>query len=449
MVPPVPAPRPNASPLLVAINMGYGHLRPAHALGERLGAPVLEVDHAPLADPPEERLWAQTRRFYEGLTRVSQLGAAGPLRGLLARITEIPPLHPFRDLSAPTAGVRLLRFMAETRGLGRGTVATLAAGGQPLLTTFFAPAVIADHLGAGRILCVVTDADVNRVWAPFDPARSRIEYLAPSTRVVRRLRAYGVAPQRIRLTGFPLPHELVGGPELPVLRKNLAARLVRLDPSGTFRARLADEIARSVGPLPADVASEPPLLTFAVGGAGAQANLADQFLPSLARPIREGRLRLALVAGVRAEVAARFTNLLERVGLEPGPSVEVLYEHERARYFSRFNELLSRTDVLWSKPSELTFFAALGLAMVFSRPVGEHEAFNRQWALAVGAGLVQRDARFAGEWLADELGDGTLAAAAWAGFRHLPKRGLYDVEEALGPMTARSPRSPTVLESSC
>ena len=36
-------------PIVVAIDMGYGHLRPAHAIAQQLGVPVFDVDRAPLA----------------------------------------------------------------------------------------------------------------------------------------------------------------------------------------------------------------------------------------------------------------------------------------------------------------------------------------------------------------------------------------------------------------
>ena len=66
-------------------------------------------------------------------------------------------------------------------------------------------------------------------------------------------------------------------------------------------------------------------------------------------------------------------------------------------YYARFNALLARTDVLWTKPSELTFYAALGLPLVCGAPVGVHERHNRRWVREAGAGVKQRDARFAAE----------------------------------------------------
>ncbi len=428
------------NPIVCAIAMGYGHLRPAHALSQLLGEPYLEVDRPPLAGPDEQKLWARTRTLYEGLTRLSQTPyAGGPLRYLLDGITAIPHLHPYRDLSAPTGGAQTLRWLAEKHGLGRGVVEALRESGKPLLTTFFAPAVIADLAGLDEVHCVVTDSDVNRIWAPLDAAKGRVRYFAPSQRVVRRLQAYGVPAARIEYTGFPLPHSLLGGPDLDTARANLAARLVRLDPSRAFRSTFREEISQFLrAPLPAELEHQAPRITFAVGGAGAQQDIARRFLPSMAPALREGRMKLTLVAGVRPEVRERFDRWIEQSDLEPGRHVDVLFEPEVNTYFERFNDLLARTDVLWTKPSEITFFAALGLPLVFSWPVGVHEQYNRRWAIEAGAGVKQRDPRFAAEWLSDHLADGTLAAAAWSGFMRLPKFGLYHILERFGVSAARA-----------
>ncbi len=416
---------------VVAIDMGYGHLRAAYALADALGTPVLEIDRPPLAGPNETARWRRARSGYEALSRLSQVPLLGrPTRRLLEAITAIPHLHPHRDQSAPTAPVRWLERLARG-GAGNGLVAHLRATGATLLTTFYAPAVIADLAGVERIVCVVTDADLNRVWVPRDPQASRINYAAPSERAARRLRAYGVPAERIHLTGFPLPAELLGGTELSTLRRRLGARLVRLDPAGAFRAQLSGELAHLLGPLPEGVAGEPPLVTFAVGGAGAQAGMARALLNSLRAPVLAGTIRLALVAGVRAEVAAGFRAWAEDAGLAGrlGAGLEIVCEATVAAYLHRFNQLLGRTDVLWTKPSELTFFAALGIPLVFARPVGVHERLNRRWAVQRGAGLKQDDPRHAAEWLREWLDDGTLAAAAWSGYVRLPKFGTPRIIE--------------------
>ncbi|QDG50899.1 hypothetical protein FIV42_09185 [Persicimonas caeni] len=419
---------------VVSIEMGYGHLRAAYPLADQLRTEVFHVDEAPLADAEEQKAWEKTRHVYEATSRISQLPVVGvPLRFALNQVTDIPHLHPYRDLSRPTLGVRLLE-RAIDGGIGQGMVAKLRQTGATLLTTFYSPAIIADRFGCRRVFCVVTDSDINRVWAPKNSRGSAIQYLVPSKRARRRLESYGVPGEHIHFTGFPLPPELLGGPDLPVLRDNLARRLVRLDPKGRFRDYHSHELEHFLGELPDEEQGRSPRLMYAVGGAGAQVELVATFLPRLRHLLVLDHLRLTLVAGVRSEVVEKFEQMISDAGLdaELGRSIEILHEPTFETYYRRFNERLQDTDILWTKPSEMTFYAALGLPLIFSWPVGVHERYNRRWAVEAGAGLKQRDPRYAGDWLAEMLSDGTLAAAAWSGFMRLPKFGTYRIVEALG-----------------
>src|SRR5258706_7940790 len=89
-----------AKAAVVAIEMGYGHLRPARTLARELGVEVMHTDRAPLADTEEQRRWQTTRGFYETMSRVSGLPwVVSPLRALVNAVTHFPNLYPFRDLS--------------------------------------------------------------------------------------------------------------------------------------------------------------------------------------------------------------------------------------------------------------------------------------------------------------------------------------------------------------
>jgi hypothetical protein len=185
---------PNTTPntekraAVVAIDMGYGHLRPARSLADFLGTELLHADRPPLADAEEQRRWGALRTAYERISRISGLPWIGPpLRTVLNTATHIPHLHPFRDLSVRTLGVKILERSGR-EGLGQTMVAYLQERDLTLLTTFYSPAVLADYHGYDRVYCVVTDSDINRVWAPIAPPTSKIHYFAPSGRVVRRLR---------------------------------------------------------------------------------------------------------------------------------------------------------------------------------------------------------------------------------------------------------------------
>lgn len=443
---------PSPAPLVVAaIDMGYGHLRAGLPLCEALGAPLVEVDRAPIASPEEQRGWLSARAWYERTSRGTQLPVAGLLvQRLLEAVTNIEHLHPYRDQSRPDRAARTLDGLLRG-GVGRGLAAHADATGARVLATYFSAALGTDMHGAAPVDCVVTDADIARAWAPLDPARSRIRYFAPTQRAVRRLMAYGVPRERIAFTGFPLPPSLLGGPELPALRANLAGRLVRLDPAGFFREARRREIEASLGPLPRDQEGRAPHLVYAVGGAGAQARLADRFLPSLAPLVREGRLRVTLVAGVRHEVAAAFERALRHAGLA-ARDVPILHAPDFASYYARFNALLAEADVLWTKPSELTFYGALGLPLILGPPVGVHERYNRRHARERGAGLKQRDAAHAGQWIMEWLEEGVLAAAAWAGHLMLPSSGTYRIAEIVaatgsGSISSASPSSTATAHS--
>jgi hypothetical protein len=409
-------------PAVVSVEMGYGHLRAALPLVDAFGTRLLNADQPPLADPDEAKLWARVRRAQELLSKPVQMGI-----GLMDAVTSIPPLHAAVDLSKPHFGTRALDFLI-TRGLGRGLVKHLEETGAPLVTTFYAPAIIADRAGR-ESYCVVTDADINRVWAPMNGRHSKIHYFAPSARVVRRLSAYGVPRERITMTGFPLPEELVGGADMTVARRHLARRIVRLDPKGYFRELHRVDVERMLGSLPSSEEKKPPHLVFAVGGAGAQAEMAFDFLPSFRDALVAGHLNLTLVAGTRPDVADTFGRALDKTGL--GSRVSVLTARNFETYYQKFNALLAETDVLWTKPSEMSFYAGLGLAVVLAPPVGSHERFNRRWLREQGVALKQHKPLHAASWFDEWLKDGTLAAAAWTAFVRLPKDGTRRIVAAV------------------
>jgi hypothetical protein len=354
------------------------------------------------------------------------------MRRVFDLVTFIPPARGPGRLSAPNGAARFLRSHLD-RGFGRRLATEARRAGARILSTYFAQAVAADALGVEEVWCLTTDSDVNRVWVPEDAARSRIRYLVPFRRTGRRLRAYGVSPERIHVTGFPLPPSLLGGPDLPTLRRHLAARLLRLDPGGEWR-RGAPEAARSLLALAATGASlAPPRVTFAVGGAGAQSGLAAGLVAALREALDRGALRLTLVAGVRrAATAALLAAAASHAprALASG-ALEVLHDATFDGYVRRFDACLAETDVLWTKPSELVFYGALGLPVVLAPPLGFHERRNGALARRRGFGLPMPRVADAARWLEAALRSGDLARAAWAGYARMPKHGSYRIAEAV------------------
>jgi hypothetical protein len=426
---------PLRSPMIVSLEMGYGHLRAAHSLAAALGTKVWLADDAMIADEFEQKLWQWVRRAHRLLSRPAPWTfLERPANAVMDLVTMIPSLHDAPDQSAPDFSAIALNRLIHL-GLGKGLVRRLRESQMPLITTFYAPAIVANEAKTGPIYCVVTDADVHRVWVPLDAEHSNIHYFAPSPRVVRRLRAYGVREDHISLTGFPLPLQVpqnVQGGDSPLVSQ-VARRIVRLDPESTFCALHGPMLERMLGKLPNEQRGAPVEIVFAVGGAGAQVGLSDVFLPHLRDHVLRDRLRVHLVAGTRAEIAQRFTQQLRRARLSSriGSGVSILYAADFATYYREFNRLLAQADVLWTKPSELSFYAGLGIPLVLSHPVGAHERFNRRWLREHGAGLKQRRLEHLPGWFDEWLTDGILAEAAWSAYTRIPRNGTEQILQRL------------------
>jgi hypothetical protein len=211
---------------------------------------------------------------------------------------------------------------------------------------------------------------------------------------------------------------------------DLRRRIPALDAQGAFRHRYGRMIDAEKGPA---VDARPLSITIAVGGAGAQAELAQNIMLGLSDALREGRMRLNLVAGVRAEVGRYFRQTIGKLGLdtELGLSIHLLLAPTKDEYFAEFDQLLHETDVLWTKPSELCFYPALGIPLIMSKPLGAHEERNAEVVQRVGAGQRQEHPRAGAEWLTDWVNSGLLALNAFPGYFHMPRMGTENIKRLL------------------
>jgi hypothetical protein len=385
-------------PVVAAVTMGYGHLRAAVSISDALGVSVARADRAPLATWLERRVWAAARAGYHGLSRVSQERRLGPVcRGALDRLTAIED----RTAGSPSpAAVVALNGLVRL-GLGAELGRRLDAAGAPLVATFYAIALAAARHSRVPVACVVTDSDIHRVWAPAEPRASRIRYLVPVAATADRLLGYGVARRRISVTGFPLPPELVGGDDLGVLRTNLATRWARL--------------GRSDSPLH---------VVIAIGGAGTHADRALAAARELEGELAAGRVRLTLAAGTREEVADRFRRgIAAGLSKAAGRAVAVLCEPRFEAASRRFTEALAGADALWTKPSELVFYGALGLPLILEPAVGDHEHRNRELVVSPGIAADRPEPGTVVRWLDRRRREGWFVEAAARGPEQLEPRG--------------------------
>jgi hypothetical protein len=419
---------------VVTADMGLGHQRAAHALGYLAEGGVLTAGSPEVTDDDEARFWTRLTWSYEVLSRAKGVPLiGGALFGALDRFLRIPPFYPLRDLSKPSINNYLVDRLIR-QGLGASMLERLRAHPLPLISTFYAPTLIADRSYDAPVYSVICDADLNRVWVASQVKRSRIHYFAPCGRVMRRLRQYGVPDERIFITGFTLPRENVGGTRMLTLKSDLIQRLGRLDPRGRFSSVYGTMVSELLGdrPRPSDGKAR-VTVTFAVGGAGAQTDIGMRLVHALKPGILDGRFRLVLVCGVNRLVEEVFYETISHAGLWSaiGDGVLVVREDTKPRYFDRFNALMRETDVLWTKPSELSFYSGLGIPIVMAPPLGSQEDKNQRWLMDKGAALPQYTPALALEWLGDMLHDGVLAEKALSGFIKNRKLGVYKIEEVL------------------
>jgi hypothetical protein len=237
------------------------------------------------------------------------------------------------------------------------------------------------------------------------------------------------------VTGFPLPLELLGDRNVSALKMNLKRRLRNLDPSGSFfnlykhsiKAYLHDNDKET-----AEISFQKRSLTitYAVGGAGAQKEVGEQIAQSLADEIIKGEIKLNLVAGTRKELRDYFNGVKKYIAPD-SENVCIIWAEDNESYFDLFNQSLQTTDILWTKPSELSFYCALGIPIIMTPAIGPQEKCNRRWLREIGAGIKQQDPEFANQWLFDMLNRGRLAEAAWNGFLKARKYGTYNIIDFL------------------
>lgn len=417
-----------------AVDMGYGHQRTAYALKSLAFEDRIVIANNYKEIPSIDRgIWKLAKNFYESISDFKKFPFLGNIAfGILEKLKRILSFYPKRDLSKSNFSLKLISFLLKS-GWGKDFIAKLSKNPLPLISTFFMPAFMAEFFNyMGDIYCVVCDVDIARAWVSSKPTQSKIKYFAPNSWVVERLKLYGVKEENIFLTGYPLPLENIGSENLEIAKLDLGRRLLNLDPQKSYRQEYHPLIEKYVGSLP----EEPDhILTimFSVGGAGAQKEIVVKYIRSLAEKIKNQKIKIILMAGIRKKVYEYFLENIKVIGLEDflNKNIEIVFAETIGDYFSQFNQKLRKTDILWTKPSELSFYTALGLPVIIASPLGSQEFFNRRWLLRLGSAVDQDDPDYADQWLFDLLDSGWFAEAAMQGFVEVEKLGTYNIQKII------------------
>jgi len=427
---------------IVTVNMGYGHQRTAEPLHE-LGKIINANDYEGIPEK-DKTIWQSMRRSYEFISHFSRIPVIGKATfSIYDRFQKIFSFYPKRDLSKSNFTLEKTYSFFQ-KGWGRDLIEKLKVKSQklkvnlPIISTFFTPAFMAEYFNyPGQIFCVVCDADISRTWAPLKPKESKIKYFAPTERVTERLKLYGVKPENIFLTGYPLPLENIGSEKMEILKEDLRNRILNLDPKKKYFEKYGSLVLEKLGSL-SEKSDHPLTILFSVGGAGVQKEIGVKILKCLTPWVKEKKIKIVLSAGIRENVKKYFEKNIKKLeleefyrGLTPVRSIEIIFEKDIESYFQKFNLALRKTDILWTKPSELSFYSALGIPIIISSPIGSQEEFNMRWLLKSGFGLSQEDSNYTKEWLFDWVNRGYLAEAAMEGFIKGEKLGTFKISRII------------------
>jgi hypothetical protein len=103
--------------------------------------------------------------------------------------------------------------------------------------------------------------------------------------------------------------------------------------------------------------------------------------------------------------------------------INILFASDLKDYFRQFEECLVNTDILWTKPSEMVFYAALGLPLLLAPPVGGHEHANRNWLLSHAAAFDAGNPSALGHRLENLLTTGEFCDLAMNAYSRLDRDG--------------------------
>lgn len=411
--------------LLVTAEMGFGHLRAIKPLSDILQNPIIELSKNDNSSEKEKKHWNKIRKQYEYLSRCKDKPITGiliyPIFNQLLKISK----NTTKDLSKASYQVKLLYYLIKKRNICNGIMSLLKnKENSSLLTSFYAPAIANDIYNKTKSYCIICDSDINRVWVSKNPKESNITYFSPCQTASNRLKQYGINEKNIILTGFPFPQELIGTAKKEILENNFIKRLLKLTKNEQTLLNLLKNLDLSNYNATSSLNDNKLEITLAIGGAGAQKNLAKKIIEDLENQLLEDNIKLNLVAGIKREVNEYFIHLCQKAQLK---NINIIYADNFDEYYNLFNKTIANTDVLITKPSELTFYCALGLPILLTEPIGYQEERNKQWALENNFALDFPYHESLDKFIEREITNNSFAEIATNAFKNNSQNGVYQI----------------------
>ena len=422
---------------LISEEMGYGHQRTAFNLRNLAFKEIIQINNYKNIPLKDKIFWEINKESYYFVSKLTDI----PIIGNFLFNIFLDRFQRIEDFYSDYKGKKNKNFQLNSNyfyiklGFGKDLIQILKKENEkiPIISTFFMPAFLAEyHHYKGEIFCIICDTDISRSWAPFFPEKSKIKYFASTKRTAERLKRYGVKKENIYLTGYPLPPENLGDEKLTILKEDLKYRLLNLDPKRKFQKKYLPLIKKHLKELPKNPNHNLSLM-LSIGGAGAQKKFAEKILESLRDQIENNSINLTLIAGNKQKVNQYFLKIIEFFNLKErlNKNLKIIYKEDINSFFAQFNQELRKTDILITKPSELSFYAGLGLPILILPPIGHHEVLNKNWLIRKGAGIEIEDLKYIKNWLEDFLNAGLFFKAAISGFLEIRKLGTFKITKII------------------
>ncbi len=324
--------------LLLSVSAGAGHMRAAEAIRAYAGVcePNTVVTHLDVMD----FVTAGFRKLYTDFY-LKLVNKAPTLWGYLYQVTN--EAQPDSSMQKLRRGIERL----NTRALLKEIITF-----QPdaIICTHFLPAEILSrmiHKDCLRcpVWVQVTDFDLHRMWVHEHMAG----YFAANEEVAFRMRAQGIAPQTIHVTGIPI---------MPAFAEPLN------------RSECASEFGL-----------DPQRTTFLLMGGGAGLGSLDTIAERLLNLAHD--FQLVVLAGKNAAALASLQTLTTRF---PGRLLP-------QGFTDRVERLMACADLVVTKPGGLTTSEclAMGLPMIVNSPIPGQEERNADHLLEQGVALKACD----------------------------------------------------------
>lgn len=324
--------------LLLSVSAGAGHTRAAEAIracAEASGE-LTQVIHLDVM----EFVSAAFRKVYTDLY-IKLVNKAPTLWAYLYQIAS--------DIK-PDGSMERLRRAVERLNTRVLLKEIAAMRPDAIICTHFLPAeILSSMIRQGRLNCavwiLVTDFDLHRMWVHEHMAG----YFAANDEVAFRMRAQGIAPSAIHVTGIPI---------MPAFAQPLERAVC----------------AREFG-------VDPLRPTFLLMGGGAGLGSLDTVAERLLK--MDGDFQLLALAGKNAQVLAALQTLAARY------PARLLAQG----FTDKVERLMACSDLVITKPGGLTTSEclAMGLPMIVNAPIPGQEERNADYLLEQGVALKAFD----------------------------------------------------------